>query len=51
MFAKTYEKKRNILASIHDILMMVLALGMQVIIMNYTIREQLLKGNDLDIDF
>lgn len=51
MYAKVYKKRRNCFIVLHDILLILIAILIQVIILHYTIVHQLINGEDHDIDF
>lgn len=41
----------SMLHKVHDILLIVVSFAMQAVILRYTIMNQLLKGEDTDIEF
>lgn len=51
MYAKVYKKKRGFFMNLHDIILLVISVAIQVLIMHYTVVHQLIKGEDHDIDF
>jgi hypothetical protein len=51
MFEKAYSQKRSWLMKLHDILLFLAALAMQVLILHYTITVQIISGEDKEIEF